>query len=245
MKGYDRNFYEEQHKAKQSAEEIVPFLVKLVNPKSVVDVGGGIGIWLKEFENERIKDILLIEGPWAEKDQILIESSKLKEVNFEEGKISLDRRFDLVVSLEVAEHLPKKSAENFVDSLTNLGDVILFSAAIPFQDGTNHLNEQYPSYWKELFSKRGFIPLNLIREKFWDNSKIDPHYLQNALIYVKNDKISKYPNLKKENRPFQVDIVHPKEYERFARVCNLIKRVVPRNILKILRIILKSENGVI
>lgn len=45
--------------------------------------------------------------------------------------LHLNRRFDLALSLEVAEHLPKKSAEIFVDTLCKLSDTIIFSAAIP------------------------------------------------------------------------------------------------------------------
>ena len=45
--------------------------------------------------------------------------------------IFLNRTYDLVVSLEVAEHLPETSAQSFVDSLIRLGNVVLFSAAIP------------------------------------------------------------------------------------------------------------------
>lgn len=55
--------------------------------------------------------------------------------------IELHRRFDLVLCLEVAEHLPASAADTLVRSLTGLGNVIAFSAAIPFQGGANHVNE--------------------------------------------------------------------------------------------------------
>jgi hypothetical protein len=141
----------------------------------------------------------------------------------------------MVLSLEVAEHLPKESAENFVLSLTNLGDIVVFSAAIPFQGGTNHLNERYQSYWKELFQKRGYVPFNLIREEFWDNNKVLSHYLQNTLIYVKKSKIKKYSILHSAKNSFQLDIVHPREYERYARICVKIKKIFPKPLLGFLR----------
>ena len=59
--------------------------------------------------------------------------------------LQIDRRFDLALSLEVAEHLPPECGSEFVQTLTDLSSVILFSAAIPFQGGTDHLNEQWPS----------------------------------------------------------------------------------------------------
>jgi hypothetical protein len=66
----------------------------------------------------------------------------------------IDRAFDLVVSLEVAEHLPADCAETLVDSLTGLGSVVLFSAAIPYQGGEHHINEQWPEYWIRLFHSK-------------------------------------------------------------------------------------------
>ena len=67
----------------------------------------------------------------------------------------MNRKFDLVLSLEVAEHLPSECAEAFVESLVNLGPVILFSAAIPYQGGENHVNEQWPEYWVGVLSGEG------------------------------------------------------------------------------------------
>ena len=44
----------------------------------------------------------------------------------------LERRFDLALCLEVAEHLPAKAADAFVASLVELAPVVVFSAAMPF-----------------------------------------------------------------------------------------------------------------
>jgi 2-polyprenyl-3-methyl-5-hydroxy-6-metoxy-1,4-benzoquinol methylase len=61
--------------------------------------------------------------------------------------LDLEKEFDLVVSLEVAEHLPASAADQFVNTLVKHGKKILFSAAIPGQGGQDHLNEQWPDYW--------------------------------------------------------------------------------------------------
>jgi hypothetical protein len=63
------------------------------------------------------------------------------------------RTFDLAICLEVAEHLPPEAAEGFIDSLTRLAPVVLFSAAITFQVGNQHLNGQWPDYWATLFRR--------------------------------------------------------------------------------------------
>ena len=109
--------------------------------------------------------------------------------------LRLDRRFDLVVTLEVAEHLPKTDASTFVQSLTELGPVVLFSAAIPFQGGENHLNEQWPDYWAHLFHNRGYRAVDCLRKKTWHNDKVEPWYAQNILLFVHPDEIASSPRL--------------------------------------------------
>jgi hypothetical protein len=83
-----------------------------------------------------------------------------------ERPFQLKRKFDLVVSLEVAEHLPAHCAEDFVSTLTGLGSVVLFSAAAPHQGGEHHVNEQSPDYWAELFQRRKYVPVDCLRKKF-------------------------------------------------------------------------------
>jgi hypothetical protein len=51
------------------------------------------------------------------------------------------KRFDLAISLEVAEHLPEGSAGALVSTLIEAAPVVVFSAAIKGQSGTNHINE--------------------------------------------------------------------------------------------------------
>lgn len=60
--------------------------------------------------------------------------------------MTFNRRFDLAMTIEVAEHLTPVRADSFVEDLTRLSDVVLFSAAIPAQGGINHVNEQWQSY---------------------------------------------------------------------------------------------------
>lgn len=72
-----------------------------------------------------------------------------------------DRRFDLAISMEVAEHLAPEISANFVRSLTRLSDIVLFSAAVPGRGGTNHINEQWPSYWSNLFRNENFEVVDL------------------------------------------------------------------------------------
>jgi SAM-dependent methyltransferase len=143
----------------------------LVDPKSVLDVGCGTGTWLSHFVGEGISDCIGIDGPWAASADLLIDRDKFVGANLE-APPKLDRRFDLTISFEVAEHLPQERAAGFVEYLCSTAPVVAFSAAIPLQGGTNHVNEQWPDYWIEMFRRNRFACLDLIRPAFWNNANL-------------------------------------------------------------------------
>lgn len=140
------------------------------------------------FKKEGIQDVLGIDGLWADKKLIkkYLNEGEYLEKNLEE-KISLSRKFDLVISLEVAEHLAETAADIFVENLTSLGEVILFSAALPLQGGQNHINEQYLDYWEEKFNKHGYHLKDIIRPIFWDNPRVFWWYRQNMVLFTRKD----------------------------------------------------------
>ena len=131
----------------ESPSEIVPIISDLIKPKSVVDFGCGIGTFLHVFKNNNITEVLGLDGKWVNKDLLhkYISPSEFKEVNLEES-VSLEKKYDLAISLEVAEHLSEKAAKIFVKNLVNAADKVIFSAAIPNQGGQNHINEQPLTY---------------------------------------------------------------------------------------------------
>jgi SAM-dependent methyltransferase len=185
---YDANFYSARSGGSiASAREILPVVKRYIDPTSVVDVGCGNGTWLKIWRDLGVENFIGIDGDYVDRNQLLIPQERFLPMNLA-APAHLDDQFDLVQSLEVAEHLPSSSAETFITFLCSLGPVILFSAAIPYQGGTNHLNEQWPAYWADLFSRQGYLPFDVIRDHVWDNSKIDWWYAQNTLLFVKTTK---------------------------------------------------------
>jgi hypothetical protein len=125
---------------------------------------------------------------------------------------TLNEKFDLVVSLEVAEHLPESSAASFVDALAALGNTILFSAAVPYQIGEHHLNLQWQDYWANLFAARGYVAVDAIRPLVWRNSSVSFWYKQNMLLFVDRTHLFSQPRLRQAwelTRQDQLSIVHP------------------------------------
>lgn len=189
-----------------AARETVPFILNLFNPKSVADVGCGIGTWLKVFQENGVNDVIGIDGDYVNKSLLKIDLKNFTPFNLEE-KFSSDRYFDLVISLEVAEHLKNESSKIFIDSICSLSDIVIFSAATHNQGGQNHVNEQEPFFWIELFSKNGYNCYDVLRPVFWENENIDWWYRQNIMIFSKNlginKKLEKMPSFCGKN------IIHP------------------------------------
>ncbi|MEE8507787.1 MAG: methyltransferase domain-containing protein [Myxococcota bacterium] len=215
MEAYSEEFFREQCEvSRRSAREIAPLVLEFFRPASLIDVGCGVGSWPAAFEELGVEDVWGVDGGHVDEKLLQIPSARL--VSFDLSKpFRMNRKFDLVVSLEVAEHLPGECAQTFVRSLTGLGDVVLFSAAIPYQGGTNHLNEQWPDYWAGHFRERGYVAIDCLRAKVWDNRKVAWWYAQNLLIFARRDRLKSIPTLKRafeRTDASQLSLVHPRRY---------------------------------
>jgi SAM-dependent methyltransferase len=192
---------------KKAAEIIVPIVLDLVPAKSILDVGCGLGHWLNEFNNNGVKDIVGIDGDHVPRNKLEIARFIPHDLTL---SFNLDRKFDLAISLEVAEHLPTQRAEAFIEDITKHAPVVLFSAAIPGQDGTGHINCQWPSWWAGLFARQGFDAYDSIRPKIWNNASIAWWYRQNILLFA-NKQVDKLQQRFNVAGP-DINRVHPQHW---------------------------------
>lgn len=205
--------YDTQTYGTQSAEQILPIVFSLIGtPKSVLDVGCGNGSWLKVAHQIGVVECLGIDGEHVTSNEFIGDYTFFKPYDLQKP-LNLNRKYDLVISLEVAEHLPESAADTFVENLTKHADTILFSAAIPYQGGYMHLNEKYPSYWLEKFSEKGFMFYDLVRSFIWDKEKILPWYKQNIFLIGNANSIlaEKFTPTKQ-----MLNVIHPEIYEQKA-----------------------------
>lgn len=142
-----------------------------------------------------------------------------------EDKINLDKKYDLAISLEVAEHLRPEKAMDFIETLVNAADFVLFSAAIPFQGGKGHINEQWPDYWSALFNEHAYEAVDFIRQRIWNENQIPLWYRQNIVLYVKRDRKSelKLGSISSDNQSFPLAIVHPDAYLNMLTIKGSLK----------------------
>lgn len=215
MAKYESKFYASRHSNTQySAETIIDLVNSWVAPKSIIDVGCGVGTWLEAFKKKGAEKVLGIEGKWVNEENVLLEKNEFVRTNLEEV-FDANESFDLTISLEVAEHITPESADNFVKTLTSHAPVVLFSAAIPLQGGKHHVNEQWPDYWREKFKNQGFVILDCIRPEIWEDDQVEMWYAQNTFLYVKESKLNDYPELvsRYDKNPKMLSAVLPRFYE--------------------------------
>lgn len=193
-----------------AATEILPYVFKFKNISSIIDVGCGNGSWLKAAKELGVKEVLGIDGIQVSPNEMNIEPSEFCKKDLT-SFFDLEKKYDLLISLEVAEHLPETAANTFIKSLTNHSDYILFSAAIPGQGGQYHINEQWPNYWNEKFIENGYKAYDILRNHFWNNKKVFWWYKQNMILYVKKNSDT-MTNVKSNN--FVSAIVHPDLYNK-------------------------------
>ncbi len=193
MHEYDADFYSLLASfAVRSAAEVVPLLSASLPVDSVVDFGCGQGAWLSIWRKAGA-NVTGVDGPYVDRQRLMIEENEFCAADL--GRpIDLGRRFDLVQSLEVAEHLPLRQAADFVGTLTAHGPVVMFSAAVPGQGGEHHLNEQPLEYWREMFRRRGFVAIDCIRPQIVDNPRIQHWYRCNILLYVEQRRFEDLPD---------------------------------------------------
>jgi SAM-dependent methyltransferase len=212
---YTKNFYEEiRNGSRRSAEVIVPLVLELLPVRSVLDVGCGDGSWLSVFRKLGVDDILGIDGDYVTGDVLQIPPDRFRAVDLTKP-FSLGRGFDLATSLEVAEHLPADCASVFVESLTRSAPLVLFSAAIPKQGGNHHINGQWPDKWAGLFRGHGYLPVDFIRKRVWQNDAVEWWYAQNTLLFAQANVLESKTALKTEferTDQNQLSLVHPKQY---------------------------------
>ena len=195
-----------------SACRIVEAVKSFVSIGSVIDIGCGVGQNLKAFSEAGAEFVRGVDGSWVNKELLMIPSESFTQADLSQpglsGKIP-EKHFDLTISTEVAEHIDPENAENFMDNLVSFSDVILFSAAIPGQGGTHHVNEQWPSYWIEKFAARGFVPADCIRSMLWNCKDVHSWYKQNLMFFVRKTCLDKYPLLQDEAERPVLEAVHP------------------------------------
>jgi hypothetical protein len=199
------------------ARTIASVLLQLIEkPRSVVDVGGNVGAWCKAFKEQGTEKVLCIDHPGVSREDILIDPSEFRAWDFGRG-VPEPVPCDLVICLEVVEHVDKPTGEAIVDFLTRSAGLVLFSAAVSGQPGWDHINNQPHAYWKDVFARRGFDRLDIVRPRIIGDRAIPFWYRQNLYLFASAEGRSKVriPHIPFDAIPDDFELIHARLLEEY------------------------------
>lgn len=214
MSFYDSAFYSDQEDGSRVSAKIVlsQLFERVGTPTSAIDIGCGVGTWAAELLEQGVSKVVGVDGDYVPRDRLYIPRDNFFACDLNLELLKFDKKFDFCICLEVAEHLNPERADSFIAEILNMSTSVLFSAAIPGQGGTHHINEQWQSYWVNKFNSQGFFAEFDIRSLVWESENVEFWYKQNMFFFSKKTL---------ENRIDIIDVVHP---EMFKYRCESYKK---------------------
>jgi hypothetical protein len=225
---YDNRFFDDIERGSiESARVVVPLVLQLVNPRSVIDVGCGRGAWLSVFRENGVEITHGIDGSYVDPHELLIPRDSFSTANLDKG-LAIAGTYDLAVCLEVVEHLGHRAALHVVRCLTKAAPIILFSAALPGQGGTRHINEQWPQFWERAFSSHQFRRIDALRFQIVANSTVEWWYRQNIVLYASDAAIARDDALRmsyEDSQRNQFELVYRDVLENLGSFRGLVRQL--------------------
>lgn len=212
---YGDDFYNSRHeRTLYAARTLLDHVAGVVPPiHSAVDVGCGVGTWLAVLRERGVDQLRGYDGEWVDEQLLEIPAEEFVRQDLTWPIVPPPKKYDLAISLEVAEHLPSSAADTFVRSLTGLADFILFSAAIPHQGGQHHVNEQWLEYWLERFEGEGYVGLDVIRPRIWQDRDVAVWYRQNIMLLARRERVEDLTLAAPAAQLRPLSAVHPEIFE--------------------------------
>ncbi len=212
-----RRFQDEKRRNMLSAAIVAGHLLDIAPVRSVIDIGCGVGLWLRAFADRGVERLLGIDGEYTDRNRLEIDPACFigRDLNLPLHELALGR-FDLAMSLEVGEHLPPERADGLIDDLCSLSDLVMYGAAIEKQGGDYHINEQWQSYWVSKFLSRDYLAYDVLRPAIWSEPEVFYWYKQNTILYVRRGSDAHAHFAKRFPVPSTAmfDVVHPELYWR-------------------------------
>ena len=147
-------------------QKIADRIITDFNPQTVLDAGCAKGFLVEGFRRRGV------EAWGIDLSEYAIQSvhPDIKDFCFT-GSIAqpLPRRYDLIVSIEVVEHMPAEEAVRAIENLCQYSDNILLSSSPYDYKEATHMNVHPPDYWARQFARFGFF-----RDLDYDASYITP-----------------------------------------------------------------------
>lgn len=184
---YTPNFFEAlTQRSSAAARVILPLVLEKYLVHKLLDVGCGTGGWLREAEALGI-EIQGIDAAWVPPEQMVVSRDRVRfaDLSIANKLPFASQSFDMVVCLEVIEHLPANRAAWLAEELVRCAPVVMFSGATPGQGGYGHVNERPFSYWASLFTNKGYVLDDCVRPSIAQRESIPSWYRKNIVVFRK------------------------------------------------------------
>ena len=141
-------------------------IVSDIGPTRVLDAGCAMGFLVETLRDRGVDAYGIDVSPYAigkvyEPIQPFCRCASITQ--------ELEEAFDLIVSIEVLEHMPADEAQTAIENLCrHTRDILFSSSPMDYKEAT-HVNVHQPDYWVEQFGRQGFF-----RDVDFDGSFITP-----------------------------------------------------------------------
>jgi len=183
---YNETFATGPVRNKPWTEDFCTMVIRIFNPKSIIDFGCGTGDILRPFEKRGIP-ICGIDGSKANQRHAKIEQHNFQLFDLR-NTYKVERAYDIAFCFEVAEHIEEKCTFTLIKSLTEVSPLIIFSAS-PSSAGVDHCNVHPYEWWIDTFRNFSFeidrdLTHRLKQEMY--ASAVDSWYIENVMVFKRS-----------------------------------------------------------
>ncbi len=130
-------------------------IVEKIQPKTVLDIGCAYGLLVESLRDRNCEAFGIDVSDYALSKA---REDIVKYLSVETILRPLDKKFDLIVTIEVIEHIKEDDCETAIRNMCAAADSVLLATTPDDFDDPTHFNVQPPVYWVRQFAKFGFAP---------------------------------------------------------------------------------------
>ena len=183
------------------------YIALTLEPTSILEFRCGLGLYCNFLKTQL--DINTVIGIEPEAMGGVFDSPNgptqlAIDIFLDEHPEPLEQKFDLVMSIEVAEHVPQEKHDFLFDFLvSHTANWIVFSGARIGQGGHGHIAERDEEDWKSEFLKRGMIfQCELTRNIRLACNQRNINHRQNLMVFKRPSGYGKLDGIEKEALPY-------------------------------------------
>jgi len=188
------------------------YIAHTLKPGSILEFGCGLGLYCDFLKTEL--DINRVFGIEPEPMSGGFDSPNgpiqlTIDIFSDKHPEPLEQKFDLVMSIEVAEHIPREKHNFLFDFLvSHTSNWIVFSGARIGQGGHGHIAERDEEDWKAEFLKRGMVFQDeLTRNIRLACNKINVNHQQNLMVFKRPSGYEGLDHIEQQAQPYLKDIL--------------------------------------